>query len=173
MNELQQLLQHLRQPEYVHMLLNPLPVYATAGGLLALAGALLWRSRPAQVAALAVMLLGCGAVWPVMHYGEAAYDRVLAMSNADAQAWLQAHMHRAERFAVVFYLTAGLALAAIAVPWKFSKSATPLALVTFVFAAGALGIGGWISHAGGQVRHSEFRGEPPPVPQEERHEHHH
>ncbi len=97
MNELQQILQHLRQPEYVHVLLNPLPVYMTAGGLLALA---------------------------------------------------------------------------LALPWKFPKSATPLAAATLVFAAIALGIGGWISHAGGQVRHSEFRGEPPPQ-REEHHEPHH
>lgn len=173
MTELQQLLQHLRQPEYVHVLLNPLPVYATAGGLLALVGASLWRSRPAQVAALVVVLFGCGAVWPVIHYGQAGYDRVLAMSNADAQQWLKVHMERAERFAPVFYVTALLALAAIALPWKFPKSATPLAWATLVAASGVLGVGGWISHAGGQVRHSEFRGDPPPVTQEDHHEHHH
>ena len=155
------------------MLLNPLPVYATAGGLLALVGASLWRSRPAQVAALVVVLFGCGAVWPVIHYGQAGYDRVLAMSNADAQQWLKVHMERAERFAPVFYVTALLALAAIALPWKFPKSATPLAWATLVAASGVLGVGGWISHAGGQVRHSEFRGDPPPVTQEDHHEHHH
>jgi hypothetical protein len=172
MSELQQILQHLRQPEYVHVLLNPLPVYMTAAGVLALALALCLRSRPAQVVGLVVVLLGCAAVWPVIEYGEAGYDRVLAMSNADAQAWLKAHMHRAERFAPLFYVTAVLAAAAIGLPWKFPKTATPLALATLVFAAGALGVGGWISHAGGQVRHSEFRGEPP-VPVKEHDEHHH
>lgn len=48
MNELHQLLQSLKQPEYVHVLLNPLPVYATALGVIALAVALLARSQPPQ-----------------------------------------------------------------------------------------------------------------------------
>jgi glucan phosphoethanolaminetransferase (alkaline phosphatase superfamily) len=170
MNEFQQVLQHLRQPEYVHVLLNPLPVYATAVGLLALLVAIVWRSRPAQIIALLVLLMGCAAVWPVIRYGQAGYDRVFAMSNTDAQCWLQAHMERAEHFAFVFYLTAALAGAAIVLPWRFPKSATPLAAATLVLAAIAVGVGGWISHAGGQVRHSEFRNEPPPQ-HEENHEH--
>jgi hypothetical protein len=35
--------------------------------------------------------------------------------------------------------------------------ATPLAIVALVFAVIALTVGAWISHAGGKVRHTEFR----------------
>ena len=171
MNELQQILQRLQQPEYVHVLLNPLPVYMTAAGVLALTLAMLLHSRQAQLVALVVILVGCGAVWPVVEYGQASYDRVFAMSNHDAQQWLDIHVKRAEQSAPVFYITAVLALAAMILPWKFPKTAPALAAATLVFAVVAIGIGGWISHAGGQVRHSEFRTEPP-VQSTKYHEHH-
>ena len=61
------------------------------------------------------------------------------------------------------YLIALLAVLAIVVPWKFPKAKYQLLAVTLVAALCALASGGWIAHAGGQVRHSEFREGPPPV----------
>lgn len=37
--------QHLSNPEYVHVLLNPLPIYGVAMGLLAMVVALVTRAR--------------------------------------------------------------------------------------------------------------------------------
>lgn len=163
MSELQQVLQHLKQPEYVHVLLNPLPVYATAMGALALLIALLLRSKPAQVIALIIIIIGCGSVWPVVKYGEAAEDRVQAMSNKDGQEWLEVHGQRADTGKYVFFATAALAAATLVSLWKFPKAATKLAIVTLLAAVVCVGVGGWIGHAGGQVRHSEFRDGPPPA----------
>lgn len=163
MSELHIWLQTLKQPEYVHVLLNPLPVYATAMGVLALAVALAMRSRPAQIVALLIIFVGCGSVWPVMEYGEHGYDRVYSMSNTDGQKWLDAHAHRADKCAPVFYLTAVIALAAITVGWKLPKAGTWLTVVALLAAIACVGLGGWIGHAGGQIRHSEFRDGPPPA----------
>ena len=175
MDELHLLLQHLRQPEYVHVLLNPLPVYATVMGVLALTMGLLMRSRQAQVVALTVVIVGCASAYPVARYGQRGYDRVYAMSNSEAQQWLDVHRQRAERFVYAFYITGLVALAALAAIWKAPKAATPLGIAALILAAASVGIGGWISHAGGQVRHSEFREGPPlsPVEHEEEHEHSH
>jgi len=175
MTEFHQILQHLKQPEYVHVLLNPLPVYATGTGVLALVLALLLRSRHAQIVALVLIIVGCGSVWPVEEFGERCYDRVYSMSNSrDAQQWLDEHAHRADTAAPAFYVTAALALAAIVVGWKIPKTALPLAVSALVGAVVCLALGGWISHAGGQVRHGEFRDGPPPQIQThppEEHEH--
>ena len=58
------LLQDLNQPEYLHVLINPLPVYGLAVAVIGLIIALIQRSRPAQVATLSLVLL-CGAIaWP-------------------------------------------------------------------------------------------------------------
>lgn len=162
MTELQQMLQTLKQPEYVHVLLNPLPVYATAMGVLALSLALLARSGQARAIALVLVVVGSLSVWPVKESGEQGYDRVMSMSNKDAQQWLYAHAQRADRCQYVFYATAALALASLVAQWRFPSAATKLAVATLLAAMVCVGLGGWISYAGGQVRHSEFREGPPP-----------
>jgi hypothetical protein len=151
------MLHELRQPEYVHVLLNPLPVYATAMGVIALAIAMLQRSRPAQLTGLLIILIGCGSVWPVIEYGEKGYDRVYSMSNTAGQKWLQAHQDRAHDAAWAFYVTAALAVASMFTHWKFPRAGQWLTLATLLAAIACVGLGGWIAHAGGKIRHTEFR----------------
>jgi hypothetical protein len=164
MTEFNELLQQLRQPEYVHVLLNPIPVYAMVSGILALVVALILRSRPAQITAFIVVIFAALSVWPVGEFGERAYDRVYSMSNKDAQQWLDVHAHRADIGERVFYVTAAVALVALVAPRFRQRTQLPLALATLVLALASLGVGAWISHAGGKIRHSEFRNGPPPNP---------
>lgn len=153
----------MRRPEYVHVLLNPLPVYATALGVLALVFAVMARSTAAKVIALAIVLVGCLAVWPVNEYGERAEHQTEEQLDKDSRAWLHAHAGRAETFALVFYATAVLAVVTMVAVWKFPKAGGWLTAVTLVAAVVCVVLGGWISHAGGRIRHMEFRTGPPPV----------
>jgi hypothetical protein len=162
MSEFELLLRHLKQPEYVHVLLNPLPVYATAMGIITLVVAFFLKSKRAQLVALLVIFIGGASAWPVRYYGKRGYDRVYSMSYGDAQKWLELHAARADKFIFVFYITAILAVATAISLWKFPKIAQILVVATLLSAILAYGIGAWISHAGGQVRHSEFRNGPPP-----------
>lgn len=50
------ILRDLRQPEYIHVLINPLPVYGLALGLIGLLVAICQRSRAATIAALVEFL---------------------------------------------------------------------------------------------------------------------
>jgi len=149
--------QHLNQPEYLHVLLHPLPVYGVALGTLALVIAMGLRSRQAQMTALILVFIGALSAWPVAHFGEEAFDRVESLSNDAGYAWLDAHAQRATRALPVFYGLAALAALALLLPWHFPKSAFALNILTLVLAIVTLGFGGWISLAGGQIRHSEFR----------------
>ncbi len=159
--------QDLSQPEYIHVLINPLPVYGLAMGVIGLIIALVQRSRTAQIATLALILLSGAIAWPVVHYGEEGYDRVLSMSDDQGQAWLKVHEHRADRLARSFYVLAGLAAVAIFAPIKWPKTAMGLAVVTLMGSFLVLGIGGYIAFAGGKIRHREFRNSSaPPVPVE-------
>ena len=46
---------------------------------------------------------------------------------------------------------------------KWPKAATPLTVLTLLLSFVVLGIGGYIAHAGGKIRHREFRNEPAPL----------
>jgi hypothetical protein len=158
------MLEDLKRPEYVHVLLNPIPLYGLVLATLALAIALAIRSRQAQTVALILVIVGCGAAFPVIEFGERAYDRVYAMSNPDGQQWLDTHMFRAERCEFVFYVTGAFALATLVAFWKFQKAATPLLIAVLILTLISVVSAGWISYAGGKVRHTEFRDGPPPRP---------
>jgi dolichol kinase len=119
------------------------------------------RSRQAQVLALILVIVGCASAVPVIQFGERAYDRVFAMSNPDAQQWLDTHMQRAERCEFVFYVTGAFALATLTAFWKFQRAVKPLLAAVVIMTLVSVGLAGWISYAGGKVRHSEFRDGPP------------
>jgi hypothetical protein len=165
--------QHLSDPEYMHVLLNPLPVYGLALGIVGLLLAVIARNRVAIVVALVPVFLSGLAAWPTYHYGEEAYDRVKSISDPAGEQWLDEHMARGEKLIYAFYLLAGLAVVAAVAPIKWPRSAMPLAATTLVLGFATLGIGGWISYPGGHVRHKEFRFEPPPVAKSAEHTHPH
>jgi uncharacterized membrane protein len=149
-----------QQPEYLHVLINPLPVYVLATGLLALIVALLRRNRQTQLLALWLIFLSAASAWPAYLSGQKAYHQVYLIADSDGQSWLDAHMHRAERWIYIFYALAGVAASAALVPAKAPKTALSLAILTVAVAVASLAVGGWIAKAGGQVRHPEFRTKP-------------
>lgn len=156
------ILRELRQPEYLHVLLNPLPVYGLAIALFGLIAAIYLGTRGGQITALILVFACAASAWPVAHYGEAAEDRVQAMADDDGEAWLKEHARRADELVYVFYALAIISVVAIFAPAKWPKSARPLALATFLFGIISLTTGAYIAHAGGKVRHREFRHLPPP-----------
>ena len=152
----------LQQPEYVHVLLNPLPVYGLLISWIALIAALISKSRRAHIVTLILVFITSISAWPVYEFGEEGYDRVLAMTDDDGHAWLDEHQARGQKLIYVFYALAVLSAAAIVVPLQWPKSSVPLALAVVVLGAAVLGSGCYIAYAGGKIRHREFRNEPPP-----------
>jgi glucan phosphoethanolaminetransferase (alkaline phosphatase superfamily) len=163
------LLRDLQQPEYIHVLLNPLPVYGLLIGLIGLVLALILKSRRAQIATLTLVFISSASAWPVYEFGQQSYDRVLSMTDEDGGAWLDEHMHRAEEFIWIFYVLVALSAIAIAVPIKWPRSSLPLAVAVVLLGAVTLGSGAYIAYAGGRARHREFRNEPAP-PKRSEHE---
>lgn len=157
-----------QQPEYVHTLINPLPIYGLALGIVAFIVALLLRNRSAQIPALVIIFIAAGSAWPAAHFGDEAYDRVLSMSDEVGGAWLAAHAHRADIFVWCYYTLALVALLALILPRKFPRIETPLTVLTLLLALVSLGAGGYVAYAGGKIRHREFRTEPPPPKPAER-----
>ncbi len=156
----------LRQPEFVHDAINHLPLIGLLVAMLALVIALVIRNRQAIRIGLALVSLLCLSVWPVYEYGQAGYDRVLSMADENGQAFLRYHAQLAERWVVLYYVTAGVAALGFGLSWKWPRLLMPLSLLSLVLALVSLLAGIVIAHAGGQVRHREFRYGPPPVVRE-------
>lgn len=155
---------HLSKPEYVHVLLNPLPVYGLGIGLAGLIIALGLRARPARVTALPLVMLSAASAWPVCSYGEAGYDRMKAMVDEEGDKWLEAHMRRGQKLIYVFYVVAALSAAGIIAEFALPGTATAIAIATLVLGTANLCVGAYIAQAGGRIRHKEFRFEAPPEP---------
>jgi hypothetical protein len=157
------LLRDLRQPEYIHVLLNPLPIYGLLVAWIGLIVALILRSRRAQIATLALVFICSASAWPVYEFGQQGYVRVLSMADEDGRAWLNAHKDRAEDLIWIFYTLAALSAIAIVAPIKWPKTSVSLIVAVLLLGAVTWGTGGYIAYAGGRVRHREFRNEPPPA----------
>jgi hypothetical protein len=161
-------LRGLHQPEYVHVLLNPLPVYGLLISWVALVAALISKSRRALIVSLILVFMTSISAWPVFEFGQQGYDRVLAMTDDDGHAWLDQHEERAEKVIYIFYALAALSIAAILVPLRWPRSSGALAVAVVLLGATALASGCYIAYAGGKIRHREFRNEPaPPIKSQE------
>jgi hypothetical protein len=162
------------KPEYVHTLLNPLPVYGLLVGVLVLLAGILTKNRGLRTAGLVVTILCAVSAYPVLLFGQHGYNHLAPQLDTESKQWLDTHMDRAEHFIYAFYLTAAIGVAALALPKKFVRSSTILLWLTIFCAVITLGIGGWISRSGGEVSHSEFRGDQPPdFPANEHSNHNH
>lgn len=144
-------------PEYLHATGHSVLVVGLGVSLLALLAGWLAKNVPAQAIGLGLVLLCSSAAYPILSLGQDSYNRVRPFADVDGQKWLREHMRRAETSVYAFYATTALAAAGLASLRKSPRATRPLVLATLVSGAVSLGIGGWISAAGGQVRHSEFR----------------
>jgi hypothetical protein len=157
----------LKKPEYMHVVLNHLPIYGTILGALALTISLILRSRGAQITALILTLIAGASAYPVFVTGQRAYKTIRNQSDDAGADWLDEHMDRAEKTIGAFYFLAALGVAGLLVPIKWPKAAFPLAVLTLVAAILCSGIAVYIAQPGGRVRHPEFRPSETPTPASE------
>ncbi len=165
------------KPEYLHILINPVPVYGLGLGAGLLLFALLLKSKQACATAILLIFIGASSAWPVVEIGETAYDRTQTVADTDGGAWLEEHEHRGKQSLPFFLALAGVAALAFIAQFNsrklvtFNKFAVPLALITLVGALAMFGVSGYVAYAGGKVMHKELRekNKAPPVRPEEAH----
>ena len=161
-SELAMFLAHLKQPEYMHVMINPIPIFGMGLGLVFLIAAWL---RPRMIglaeAGLCIIIATGVITYPTIKLGQYAYDRIFETIPLDAQEWLDVHMARAERTQYFFYLAAILACLTLYKQRRNPESARRLMIATMAVSGLCAALAGFIAHAGGQVRHTEFRTGPP------------
>lgn len=153
----------LNQPEYVHAAINHFPLVGMFIAMLALIAGLIARSQSATFIALILLALTALSIWPVYHFGEEGYDRVLSMADDPGQAYLRYHAELAGRWAWLYYVTAGLAALACGLGIKWPKWLLAGSIISLLLATASLVAGIYIAQAGGEIRHREFRFGPAPA----------
>jgi len=153
----------LQQPEYVHVLLNHFPITGLFMAWVFLIATLLFNQRAGQVLSLAMIVLLALSAWPVAHYGEAGYDRVLSMSDDAGEQYLKRHAELANRWLFVYYLTAAAAVVALLVGWRKPALLRRMGAGVALLTVASLVAGAVIADCGGRIRHREFRYGPPPA----------
>lgn len=161
----------LRHPEYIHVLLNPIPLYVLGTGVVILVWSLFRKSREAQTIGLWILVLAGIAAWPTWYFGHQAYHHLYDALSTEGQEWADVHLHRASRTIYIYYATGIIALAAIFLPRKIPKATIPLTIAALLAGTVSFGLGLWIAKAGGQIRHSEFRFSHPAEPTQGEHHH--
>jgi len=155
----------LNQPEYLHILLNHLPLVGLAVATVATLAALILRNRGAIIIGLVLMALLAGTAWPVMETGEGAYNRVRPLADEDGKRALRRHMDLAEAWVKLFYATAAVALLALVAAWNKPRWIWSPAILAVLLATASLIVGALIAEAGGRIRHPEFRPGAPLAPE--------
>ncbi len=113
-HELKDLWQGLRDPEYLHLLLEPLPLYGLAAGLLFLLVAHLTGETKSRLLALVVITASCASVWPYQELRQQATPRILATRDPALGPLIRGQTERRGNCNWAFYTVACLGAGALA-----------------------------------------------------------
>src|SRR5438309_96630 len=62
------------KPEYLHVLLNPLPAYGLMVGILVLLAGFLFKHRVLRIAGMVIVAVCAASAWPVLYFGQHGYN---------------------------------------------------------------------------------------------------
>jgi len=157
MKEILMMMHHMSQPEYVHVLLNPMPLYGMAAGAFLLVWSRLRHPEEFPEGTLIWIVLVAIVTGLAVYFGEQGYENVGVIADAHGNRWLAHHKERAETLMYVFYLTGFCALGSLWAQRRGLSWVRHLVSLTLILTLCSIGAASWISHAGGQVMHAEFR----------------
>lgn len=131
--ELTTLWQSIYDPEYLHLLLESLPLYGLGIGLTSLIVSFMFGEPKCRILALAVICVSCASVWPYIDLRDKATPRILATRSPDFAPLIQEQTQRRKDWAWPYYGMSLCSLAALAA----ARSSKSRMLVFLVVAFGA------------------------------------
>jgi len=111
--ELTTLWQNIRAPEYLHLLLEPLPLYGLGLGLVFVIVSLVFGEIKSRMLALAIICVSCASVWPYIDLRDKATPRILATRSPEFAPLIQQQTQRRKDWSWPYYamtLFSGIAL---------------------------------------------------------------
>jgi IS1 family transposase len=111
--ELITLWQSVRDPEYLHLLIEPLPLYGLGIGLMCFVIAFVFGERRSRLLALGLIVLSCASVWPYNDLREKATARIIATRPPDYENVIRQQTQRRKDWAWPYYAMTVLTFIAV------------------------------------------------------------
>lgn len=131
MRELTSLWHSIGDAEYLHLLLEPLPLFGLGFGLIFLAASVLLGEKKTRMLALAIMAVSCASVQPYVKLRVKSEPRVLALQDPAYHALIRTQTERRSSSAWIYYGLAAVCLTTL----SFGRGGRSLILTVVTLAA--------------------------------------
>ncbi|MBX7211788.1 MAG: hypothetical protein K1X78_26015 [Verrucomicrobiaceae bacterium] len=143
--------QTVRDPEYAHLLLESLPLFGIAAGLVFLCGSLLFRENKSRLLALLLVCVSSGSVWPYVELREKAQARVIAMHDPSFAPLIREQTSRRKDTAWAFYAMS--VISGLALLFGLAGKGRGLLILTIVAATAAFWLSLWLHKKEAEIYH--------------------
>lgn len=131
--ELTTLWQSICDPEYLHLLLESLPLYGLGLGLVFVIISLVFGEIKSRMLALTVICVSCASVWPYIDLRDKATPRILATRSPEFAPLIQQQTQRRKDWSWPYYAMTLCSL--IALVSARSPKARPVLFLVVIFGA--------------------------------------
>ena len=145
---------------YWHLVVNHLPIIFPLIGAIVLITGLIAKSDAIKRTAFLIFTLGALAAIAAMTTGEGA-ENIAEKISGITRSDIHKHEEAAETFAILAYVLGGISLLALWASFKQKSFSTIVTIATLIFAVALLFFAKQTGTTGGEIRHTEIRGNYP------------
>ncbi len=141
-----------------HLLLNHFPIILSVIGTGFIVASFIFKKQHLKFASLLLIILAAAFTIPAFATGEPAEEQVEEISGISHEA-IHEHEEIAEKGRMVIFITGGLAFITLLLLHYKKKSVRVFMVITLTASAASAGILSYVGYTGGEIRHSEIRGD--------------
>lgn len=143
---------------HFHLVVNHLPIIFPLVGIIILIIGLISKSDAVNRTAYIIFILGAISAIISMVSGEGA-EEVVEKINGISETYIKAHEESAEVFAILIYILGGISIIGLWTSFKNKSVSNVIPFVTIAFALVVLFFARQTGTTGGEIRHTEIRGD--------------
>jgi len=151
LKELTQLWASLRDAEYLHLMLENLPLYGVLCGVLTLLVAHFAGEKKSRLLGLLLITACCASVWPYQDLRAKAEPRIVATRDPALKPLIDQQTERRASFNWAFYAMA--AVAGVTLALQVAGKGKPLILLTLAGAVAIICLSAWLHKKECEVYH--------------------
>jgi hypothetical protein len=151
LKELTQLWASLRDAEYLHLVLENLPLYGVACGVLMLLVAQMAGEKKSRLLALLLITACCASVWPYQELRVKAEPRIVATRDPALKPFIDKQTERRAGVNWAFYTMA--AVSGLTLLLQMAGKGKPLVFVTLAGALAIVCLSAWLHKKECEVYH--------------------